>query len=388
MSSGQVRPVLPWLGSTAELVVKSGYIYVPLLLDPAVEQELAAAPGEGDRPVTVLDGKYFVKAAALRSLVDNYAALHPHSFQRLRDAWLKRHGYDPNLRESSAAEGKLKIILFQVMPYFIRRFRGLKRERRDEEAIARLIEEKMHVPRSYYSRAAAFLQQSNVKRMLDRLRGQETELEPLADGPVSASLLQNWFQRALEAKIAAEEKAHLEQALRERQQFGESQEGVIAILLYIADQGSFEMDGFGVFRIDGSGEYCLYRHTGEYALKDYYGRLYLFPDCRVAVTTSDLTPVVMERYKHPFLHRYESWQPICLRHFERPRVFSADNAIKSLEEGINALFYGYRSRRRNGYHSLDRITMHHRPVDFDDYRISNAHPKIVSGEVETKNDFI
>ena len=154
----------------------------------------------------------------------------------------------------------------------------------------------------------------------------------------------------------------------------------------------------------------LHKHTGEYALKDFYGRPYLFPDCRIAVSTVvPLKPFVIERYKHPFLEGHDAGQPICLRHLSRSRVFTPANVINALEEGMNALLYGYNSRRRNGYHSLDRITRPVRTVDFDDdimaadddepmirtrpmrsvhfedYRISRDHPKIASGWVEITN---
>ncbi|MCI0528506.1 MAG: hypothetical protein L0Y56_13790, partial [Nitrospira sp.] len=152
--------------------------------------------------------------------------------------------------------------------------------------------------------------------------------------------------------------------------------------------------------------------TGEYALKDFYGRLYLFPDCRVGVSTvMPSRPFVIETYKHPFLEGHDSGQHICLRDFMPPKVFTAASVIKALEEGINALLYGYSSRRRNGYQSLDRATQHVRVTDsdqdmtlefeegtlgprrrvptvhFDDCRIPRDNPKIASGEVAITNDY-
>ena len=155
----------------------------------------------------------------------------------------------------------------------------------------------------------------------------------------------------------------------------------------------------------------MYKRTGEYALKDYYGRIYLFPDCRVAVSTLlPLKPFVMENYKHPFLEAHDSGQDICMRGFSPPNVFAAATVITALEEGIQALLYGYSPRRRNGYHSLDRMTARARigesgeqpmvepldypvirrrhvlDVDFDDYRVSRDHSKVASGLVEVTND--
>ncbi|MEK6571432.1 MAG: hypothetical protein AABZ61_08690, partial [Bacteroidota bacterium] len=146
--------------------------------------------------------------------------------------------------------------------------------------------------------------------------------------------------------------------------------------------------------------------------KDYYGRMYLFPDCRVAVSTIvPLKPVVVDTYKHPFLEGHDAGQPICLRGFNPPKVFTAANVINALQEGINALLYGYSSRRRNGYHGLDQMTRfarttdvdddimpehedypvistrHARTVNFDDYRVSSDHPKIASGQAEITNNY-
>jgi hypothetical protein len=142
------------------------------------------------------------------------------------------------------------------------------------------------------------------------------------------------------------------------------------ILLYVAQKGSLEINGFGFTRIGTSDDYLIYKRTGEYRLKDYYGRSYLFRDCRVAVPTfSPFKPVVMEKYKHPFLYAHDSGQEICMHRFYPPQQFSAENTIHLLEEGINALLYGYDARRRNGYHSLDRTREYIKTVEFEDYRV-------------------
>jgi hypothetical protein len=77
----------------------------------------------------------------------------------------------------------------------------------------------------------------------------------------------------------------------------------------------------------------------------------------------------MEKYKHPFLYAHDSGQEICMHRFYPPQQFSAENTIHLLEEGINALLYGYDARRRNGYHSLDRTREYIKTVEFEDYRV-------------------
>ena len=155
-----------------------------------------------------------------------------------------------------------------------------------------------------------------------------------------------------------------------REQFRNTKEKHLGILLYIAAKGSLELDGFGFLRIDSSDDYLVYKRTGKYILKDYYARRYLFPDCRVAVPTFGvLRPIVLETYKHPFLLRHKAGQEICLGQFTPTKKFSARNIIEGVEKGINALIYGYDSRLRNGIHSLDQKRLHVKSIEFDDYRI-------------------
>jgi hypothetical protein len=202
------------------------------------------------------------------------------------------------------------------------------------------------------------------------LENLELTLEPIQDGFVEGNELREWLHKALEVQILNRERARLEQELDERERMGESKRKHIATLLYIAKRGSFEIDGFGFSRIGSSEDYLIYKRTGEYVLTDYYARKYRFPDCRVAVPTMrPFRPVVLEPYKHPFLQGHGPRQQICMRGFKWPEEFTADNSIRLLEEGINALLYGYDARRRNGYHSLDPTRHYIKTIEFEDYRI-------------------
>jgi hypothetical protein len=164
----------------------------------------------------------------------------------------------------------------------------------------------------------------------------------------------------------------------------------LAVLLSIAARGALEVDGFGCSRDKKHpGEYLVYKRTGEFVLKDYFGRLYLFPDCRVGVATSGpFQPMVLDMYKHPLLRRFGSRQAICLNDYQPASEFSATGVIKALEEGLNALFYGYNSRKRNGYNSLDRYGRHQSVVDFEDWRLAQDDPRVTGGELEVKNDVL
>lgn len=397
------------LDSDLELLIQSGFVCLPLLFDPAIEEEIRTSP----RPKTLMtvNERHFIKTLRLQSLAENCERIDPELYQQVRSMCLEKYSGMVELSDISMSE-KLRMILFQVMPYFIRRSRGLERRKLSEDEILDLVGERVNIPRKYYDKATKFLDTRSLRLILDELEERVPRVDPPGNGLIAARMLREWLVSALEVRIISGEKERLRQALHHREQFGETQRKYVAILLYIAEKGSVEINGFGFSRIGMSDEYVIYKRTGEYALKDFYGRIYLFPDCRVAVSTvMPSRPFVMETYKHPFLEGFDAGQQVCLRDFVPSKVFTAASVITRLEEGINALLYGYSSRRRNGYHSLDRATQHIRVMDsdqdmslefedgplglrrsvssvhFDDCRVPRDHPKIASGEVEITNDY-
>ncbi|MFP3869395.1 MAG: hypothetical protein ACLFVT_00760, partial [Syntrophobacteria bacterium] len=119
-----------------ELLVQSGFLYVPLLLDPEIVHELHQAPSTWNtskapqEPAVVIavDGKHFVRAVSLTCLVENYANIHTRSYENLRRDLVHKHRLFPNV-EGLSRHSKLKTILFEVMPHFIRRSRGSRKTR-------------------------------------------------------------------------------------------------------------------------------------------------------------------------------------------------------------------------------------------------------------------
>lgn len=397
-----------FLDSDLDLMIQSGFIYVPLLFDPSVDREIRTPPG----PDTLIrvNGRVFVRAVSVESLLDTYPTIHPESYEQLRQACLKK--YPAILRpERMPLDGKLETILFQVMPHFIRGHKGLERKKLSEEEILDFLESKISIPVKRYEEAGQHLDVDSLRGVMQELEDPGEMVRPLEEDLAPARTVGEWIQKAVRRRIVEEEKARLRQILQQREEWVERNTKHLAVLLHIAGEGSVEIDGFGFSRIGSTGEYLVFKHTGEYALKDYYGRLYLFPDCRVGVSTIvPLKPFVMESYRHPFLEAYDSGQEICLRGFTSPGVFSGRAMIRALEEGINALLYGYSSRRRNGYHNLERMPNrvgslgfgdspivgptdypiirkgHILDVDFEDYRVAKDHPKIALGQVEVTND--
>ena len=380
------------LESDLDLAVASGFLYLPLMFDPGVAGEIHREPGESagteaSPTVIKIAGRHFIKTLSLTSLITNYGKVHRDAYEQLQDNYRQKHGLAPGWPGMPVSR-KLKTIIFQVMPHFLRRRAGLARKRLGVEEILELIGENQSIPWEYQEKARAYLDLKSLKSRLRELEGSEEIIAPLKEGMVSPRELAAWLHRVLEGEFREKEKELLKEALKERGALAATRSKHFATLLYLAEVGSLEMEGFGFFRVGPRDDYWIYKRTGDFALKDFYGRPYLFPDCRVAVSTMGaLKPVVLEKYKHPFLRRHAPGQEICLSDYRPPREFTAKNVILALTEGLNALFYSYTSRYRKGYHRLDEFRKQGLSFDFDDYRVPKEHPRIVTGEIEIKNDF-
>jgi hypothetical protein len=362
------------IGSGLDFLVESGFLYLPLLYDPDIEGEIREIPDptesqEATGGVILNDGKHFVKSLSLHSLVANYERIGKDLYDQVRSAVLRRVAGTVDRSETSLS-WKLITIIFQVMPYFIKKNRGFERGKFGKEEILKLIAEKVDIQPTEYERTDTIFDLKPIQEALKELEKLDSTFKSPADGIISSSELRNWLQQALKSQVIEKERTRLNNEVRRRKQLIASVDEDMDILLYVAHKGSLEINGFGLSRIGTSDDYLIYKRTGEYILKDYYGRSYLFPDCRVAVPTcSPFKPVVMEKYKHPFLYAHDSGQEICMHGFYPPQQFSAESAVQLLEEGINALLYGYDARRRNGYHSLDRTREFVKTVEFEDYRV-------------------
>jgi hypothetical protein len=372
--------VLQLFHSELEMLVQSGFIYVPLLFDPDIAGEIQdrsdreGLPDDlasgGSKPLVELRGKQFVRSVSVQSVLANYERIDKKYYDQLKRDYLQIPPGFASL-PSVLPSGKLQTIILKIMPYFVRKSRGFERRQLCDEDLLDLIYSNLDIPRGFIiERVDKVL---DYKPLLQRLNDlnkleQTTELPP--EGLVTGEALRQYLHKALESQIVNRERGRLEQELREREQISESKRNHIATLLYIAEKGSFELDGFGFSRIGSRDDYLIYKRTGEYILKDYYARSYLFPDCRVAVSTiGALRPLVVESYKHPFLIGHAPRQEICISGYNWPQEFTADNIIRLLEEGINALLYGYDARRRNGYHSLDPTLYYVKTIEFTDYRV-------------------
>uniref|UniRef100_A0A7V4LCK0 Uncharacterized protein n=1 Tax=Desulfobacca acetoxidans TaxID=60893 RepID=A0A7V4LCK0_9BACT len=378
------------LETVEEAFLKEGQVFLPLLLDPEIQREAGVlgegetAPGATDSQLASWGGRVFVRAISLSALVDHYPLVYPEAYGELCRGFEEHYCLTGDLWGVAVAP-ELPTILFHILPHFVRRG-GAGRRLKDEGEVLDFIREETRIPGAYYQRARQFLDTTPLEAALARL-GEPPGEPPLPPaGVVRGSALKAWWRESLRLRWLVRTRERLVQALKERERAGRYHQDRLAALLWLAELPSFEVAGFGFEKLGRGPGYCIYKRTGPFALQDYYGRVYLFPDCRVAVATQGrLRPVVLEPYKHPFLRRHKANQEICLGSGYSPRPFSAANAIRALEAGLNALFYSYDRRRRNGYHSLDDPPGKERLVHFDDYRLPADHPLITSGQVEIKN---
>jgi hypothetical protein len=366
--------------SDMECLVESDFIYLPLLLDPEIEKEIQSLlrpqrpmenPGHPvSKTIITHQDKHFVKAFSIHSILENYEVINAYDYKRRRKEFLRKYQLTRAI-DGILLDDTLKTILFQVMPYFVRKNRGMCRKKLKDEEILDLIGEKIDIPGKYYKEAKTYRHVEHLQAVLTGLKNQKLIIKPPGNGLLSTHQLRDWFHEAVHAKILAKEHDRLTKALQIRLQFSQAKPEHAATLLYIAATGAMEIDGFGFTRKNSyKGEYFVYKRTKEYALTDYCARSYLFPECRVAVSTySPFRPFVMEKYKHPFLLDHKSRQEICIKDFVPSNELSAKNIIRTIEEGLTALYYGYDGRRRNGYHSLDKTWVHIPTIDFEDYRI-------------------
>ncbi len=128
-----------------EIVVRSGYIYAPLLYDAQIEAEVkdlteeTAWPAAGGREAwdgTLLwvDGDLFVKTLRLNSLVDNYQAAFPEEYEQQRDQ-LRQSFFPEAAAYQPLVNARLKTILFEVLPHFRRRRRSRQRQKNGPAAV-------------------------------------------------------------------------------------------------------------------------------------------------------------------------------------------------------------------------------------------------------------
>ena len=353
------------LNGQTEILLQRGYLYVPLLFDPEIAAELTAALGAEGSELTAASevpqpggqpaaepggpspaprllfshGHYYIKSLALASLVEHFQAVFPEEYEQARTTLLLE--ILPCLEDCPpVVDAKLQTILFEVFPYFFPSRRGGRRQSRSPAAVLTHLAESVVVPPEGNELLSRLRQrEAGLKEILQWLAKRQAAFEGGAAPLGSGQELIAWCRQALQVQIVTDEIARRRRELSELQALWNLPENHLAILLTIAARGAVEINGMGVARdAKRPGEYWVYKNSGEFVLQDYFGRLYLFPSCRVGVASGGpFHPVVLDRYKHPLLRRFAPRQPICLTDYQAPQDFSATAVIQALQEGLEPL---------------------------------------------------
>lgn len=376
-------------------------MYLPCPMDPQTALELKRAAGSEASPDTgqglqgpkiiFHQGIPYVETVSWDGLVRHAEAFFPRLASRIRKKVRRELLGDTRSRafvDRTVQWEMLEIAVFQVLPRFVRLPRWVKSSENKRIALALWLSKRTGVPNGFFRWAEEMLREDGGCGGTSVAAGSRADVfQDPTGGIVGARLVRQALEAALE-KSRRESMGREQEALRARlQPYRDWPSAALGFMLFVLSRGCLEVDGFGFLRRASDGAVVIYKRSGRYALRDYYNRLYLFPDCRVAVTSQDLWPVVMECYKHPLLARHQPWQRICLGLSPAGRSFTADHIIQSLEDGLNALYYGYDPRKRNGYHSLDHFPGFQRDIQFDDLKIPSDDPRCLSGEIPITNAF-
>ncbi|MEJ5364474.1 MAG: hypothetical protein WHS86_05195 [Desulfosoma sp.] len=381
------------------VLFKGGSVYLPCPMDPETARELRKA-GEGGAfagvfqrgvhgpKVVFHEGVPYIETIAWEGLVRHAPVLFPQLASGIRKKVCRDLFGKGKARIVLGNTVHLETALFQVLPRFVRLPAWVKSAGNRPQALALWLSKKVGVPERFH-RWAVDIRRQDVERGVPKLPGPfgREGCDDAGRRIVGAETLQRDLEASLEMawrEALGKEQENFREKLRP---YWDWPAPALGFMLFVLTRGALEVDGFGFFARASDGELVIYKRSGRYALRDYYNRLYLFPDCRVAVTSQDLWPVVVDSYKHPLLPRHQPWQRICLGHSPAGRTFTAAHIIRSLEDGLNALYHGYDPRKRNGYHRLDHFSGFQGDIHFDDLKIPSDDPRCLSGEVPVTNAF-
>jgi hypothetical protein len=364
------------LGSIDEVLIRDNFIYLPLLLDHEIEKEI-----ESNEQVIKANEKFFVKAIGIDTIVKNFDKIYKEAYSSIEGELCKKI-FSKEIPAISTDKNYhlLNALIFEVMPYFCPSFARIRNEKEKKEAVISAIEKSIREDiEKYRQRASELLDKTEQADLLKKLKTKEKVTFP--EGVVKASSLENLLKEAVEIEIITKKRKELEESVKAMK---ETNTRYLAAMLYLKDVRNFEFENFGFEKQEGY--YLTYVKLKEYALKDFDGRIYLFPPCRVGtcVTFSGEVhkPIVVDRYKHPFLEDYAQKQTICIVNFELKGNTAGKRVISAIEQGISTLLYGYYSSNNfRGYHRLDGSGM----ISFSEYEISKDDPRIKSGEIAITN---
>ncbi|MCB9359270.1 hypothetical protein H6503_05025 [Candidatus Woesearchaeota archaeon] len=195
-----------------------------------------------------------------------------------------------------------------------------------------------------------YLSRLMLKLKTSKIRINEEYFFPILMAEDRYQDIVNRYKKLLEKNIKIMAVEHNEFQTAQMHQIQQQRD----ILSQIANLDRFELNGSGYEKVNGS--YYVFVSTGEFALKSPHRgvaqRYTCFPSAKVGVRVSyghnryviD-KPVVMNRYKHPFLSSNDAMQTLCTGRYDLNQSLrlSAEQAIPTLlSKAKEILLMGYR----------------------------------------------
>ena len=371
-------------GDAEEIFIdEKGFVYYPLLLDKSIVREAKKC-----REIKNIGGKTYVKGMNLSKIAGSFDKIDKEKYETIKNDLFKRIMPEIDLKKiyETIEYGTLKTIIFEVMPYFLEKnkkrnpFEKKKEKKLTEKDILGLINENAKIPKEYYNQAKNIYRFDDSEKTLDKIKMQELKTaQKFPEGIVWTKTLETVLKRALENGILNERIKGMKEEIRLKEEIFKKSLDYAATMLYLKDAKDFELENFGFIR-KSKNDYVAYIKTEEYALRDFDGKVYLFPPCKVGVHTDnycDQKPIVLNRYGHPFLPYSGENQYICIGNAKIRGKGLGETMISALEKGINAMLFGYLGNDNPHHHELR---------NFSHLRISANSAKIKSGKVKITND--
>ncbi len=361
------------IGNVGEVLIDRGMVYYPLLEDHLIETEAHA-----NGVVKEKDGRIFIRGSSIDSLIKNYRVSNPEDYGRFKEAFLKEALPDLDFHKivKSSVNQNIRVIALEIIPHFVRR-KGFRREKFTEDEILGLVKGKINVGERYYKLAEQTYSPNDLRSRLEELP-ERFRKRVFPDAFKTIRGLESEVKSALEYEVVMEEKENLKKEISGREALAKKNLEGIATLLCLQDQKEFEIEDFGF--LSNGGRHTLYLKTGEYALRDFDGRVYLFPPCKVGVVISEgelySQPHFLDpEYRHPF------GNDICIHNGYKQGKDKTENIINALEAGIKTVLFGYIDNVRNHQPRSGYLSS-----NFSRYLVSEDNPKIKSGRVKITND--
>jgi len=367
------------VGNIEEVLIKDNFIYFPLLFDHEIEKEI------NNRAIVKHNEKFYIKGIDIHSLVENFDKIDKESYSKIQDRLYKKLFQKdiPHILKNSEYK-LLNTLMLDVMPYFVGVGSTFKRKKLEREDIVDFIEKKIDIPKEYKQQASKLLDEAIYKEYIDIIKKLNLDSNiTFLEGIIKKEQLENILTKAIEIKIIKEKKKEIEESIN---LIKENNAKHLALLLYFKNVKHFSIENFGFEKEES--KYLVYVKLKEYALQDFDGQIYLFPPCKVGtyVSLTEISnPIVIDKYKHPFLRDYASNQRICIKDFEIKGDTLGEKIISVLEQGISTLLYGYFSTDFEGYRYLNGKDRYGPTLSFDEYKIKEDDPRIKSGEIIITN---